>query len=138
MTPEEMNLLVMREIAQTPEVNQRNVAQRLGISLGKVNFVLRALANKGLVKVDNFRRSDRKLAYAYVLTPAGLEERTRLTMSFLQRKLGEYDDNKSSPSWRKILELALELRVKVDGLKKFSSIRYAVTRTFLSALDGRQ
>ncbi|CAN5568297.1 MarR family EPS-associated transcriptional regulator [soil metagenome] len=92
MTPEEMDLLVMRQIAETPEVNQRGVAQRLGISLGKVNFCLRALARKGLVKVDNFRRSDRKLAYAYVLTPAGIEEKTRLTMSFLQFKLHEYDE----------------------------------------------
>lgn len=91
MTPEEMDLLVMRQIAETPEVNQRSVAQRLGISLGKVNFCMRALAGKGLVKVDNFRRSDRKLAYAYVLTPAGIEEKTRLTVTFLQSKLGEYD-----------------------------------------------
>ena len=86
-----MDLLVMRQIAETPEVNQRNVAHRLGVSLGKVNFCMRALARKGLVKVDNFRRSDRKLAYAYVLTPAGIEEKTRLTMSFLQTKLSEYD-----------------------------------------------
>jgi EPS-associated MarR family transcriptional regulator len=92
MTPEEMDLLVMRQISETPEVNQRSVAHRLGISLGKVNFCMRALANKGLVKVDNFRRSDRKLAYAYVLTPAGIEEKTRLTMSFLQHKLSEYDE----------------------------------------------
>jgi EPS-associated MarR family transcriptional regulator len=91
MTPEEMDLLVMRQIAETPEVNQRSVARRLGISLGKVNFCLRALARKGLVKVDNFRRSDRKLAYAYVLTPAGFEEKTRLTVTFLQSKLSEYD-----------------------------------------------
>ena len=86
-----MDLLVMRQIAETPEVNQRNVAHRLGVSLGKVNFCMRALARKGLVKVDNFRRSDRKLAYAYVLTPSGLREKLRLTRAFLSRKEAEFE-----------------------------------------------
>lgn len=112
MTPEEMDLQVLRQISKTPELNQRSVAHRLGVSLGKVNFCMRALASKGFVKVDNFRRSDRKLAYAYVLTPAGIEAKARLTMSFLQAKLSEYDALQR--------EIAA-LRDEVDGLGMPSS-----------------
>lgn len=67
------------------------MARRLGVSLGRVNFCLRALADKGLVKANNFRRSDNKRAYAYVLTPKGVDEKVRLTVNFLQRKMIEYD-----------------------------------------------
>lgn len=67
------------------------MAERFGVSLGKVNYCLRALVDKGLVKANNFRRSDNKLAYAYVLTPAGLEEKSHLTKAFLQRKLAEFE-----------------------------------------------
>lgn len=88
---DEIDLNLLREIAADPATSQRSLAQRLGISLGRVNFCLRALTEKGLVKANNFRRSDNKLAYAYVLTPKGAEEKLRLTRAFLQRKRAEYD-----------------------------------------------
>lgn len=81
---------LMRRLTDQPAASQRSLAVSLGVSLGKLNFCLRALADKGWIKADNFRRSDNKLAYAYVLTPAGIEEKSRLTKYFLQRKLDEF------------------------------------------------
>ena len=89
--PEDIDLNLLREIAADPATSQRGLARRLGVSLGRVNFCLRALADKGLVKASNFRRSDNKRAYAYVLTPKGVDEKVRLTVNFLQRKMIEYD-----------------------------------------------
>lgn len=89
--PEDIDLDLLREIAADPATSQRSLARRLGVSLGRVNFCLRALADKGLVKANNFRRSDNKRAYAYVLTPKGVDEKVRLTVNFLQRKMIEYD-----------------------------------------------
>src|SRR4051812_9366912 len=91
MPNEEIDLHLLREIALKPASSQRGLAQRLGISLGRVNFCLKALSDKGLVKASNFKRSDNKWAYAYVLTPKGVDEKLRLTVSFLQRKMAEYD-----------------------------------------------
>ena len=88
---DEIDLHLLREIAADPATSQRSLARRLGVSLGRVNFCLRALADKGLLKANNFRRSDNKRAYAYVLTPKGVDEKVRLTVSFLQRKMVEYD-----------------------------------------------
>ncbi len=82
---------VLRALEQNPDLSQREIAQALGISLGGVNYCLRALVEKGQVKIRNFRASDKKLRYAYVLTPSGLTERAALTGQFLQRKLAEYE-----------------------------------------------
>lgn len=90
-TPEEINLEVLRQLESEPRLNQRRLAVRLGLSLGKANFCLRALVRKGLVKISNFRRSDNKLAYAYLLTPSGIQEKARLTADFLKIKQAEYD-----------------------------------------------
>jgi EPS-associated MarR family transcriptional regulator len=90
-TPEEINLEVLRQLESEPRLNQRRLAGRLGLSLGKANYCLRALVRKGLVKASNFKRSDNKLAYAYLLTPSGIQEKARLTAAFLKRKQAEYD-----------------------------------------------
>jgi EPS-associated MarR family transcriptional regulator len=90
MTPHELPYYLLCQLINEPAASQRNLAQRFGVSLGKINYCLRALADKGLVKASNFRRSDNKMAYAYVLTPAGLEEKSRLTKIFLQRKIVEF------------------------------------------------
>lgn len=82
---------VLREIGLDPAASQRALAQRARISTGAVSYCLRALQAKGLVKVQNFRASDNKLRYLYVLTPAGIAERLALTRRFLARKLVEYD-----------------------------------------------
>jgi MarR family transcriptional regulator, temperature-dependent positive regulator of motility len=91
MSTEESYLQVLRLLQTNPRVNQRSLADALGISLGKTNYCLKALMSKGLIKVQNFRSSDNKLAYAYLLTPSGMTEKSKLTAEFLKRKLAEYE-----------------------------------------------
>lgn len=81
----------LRLLAAQPELSQRQLSQALGLSLGKTHYVLHALLDKGLLKIENFRRNDNKLAYAYLLTPKGLREKLRLTRSFLARKEEEFE-----------------------------------------------
>jgi EPS-associated MarR family transcriptional regulator len=83
-------LELLRLLEQQPELSQRQLSQALGLSLGKTHYLLHALLDKGLLKIRNFQRSDRKLAYAYVLTPSGLREKLRLTRDFLARKENEF------------------------------------------------
>lgn len=87
---EELRLRLLRLLTESPELSQRDLAQRLGLSLGKTNYCLRALIDKGWVKVNNFRSSNNKLAYAYVLTPTGLGAKASATTSFLRRKQEEF------------------------------------------------
>ncbi|MDP2267760.1 MAG: MarR family EPS-associated transcriptional regulator [Deltaproteobacteria bacterium] len=84
-------LQIIREINGSPEMTQRELASRLGISLGKVNFLINALIRKGFVKVDNFKKSSNKIAYLYYLTPRGIEAKSRMTYRFLKRKMREYE-----------------------------------------------
>jgi EPS-associated MarR family transcriptional regulator len=84
-------LKVLREITLTPEMTQRELSSRLGISLGKVNFLVNALIQKGLIKAHNFKNSNNKKAYLYFLTPVGLEEKAKITYRFLKRKIKEYE-----------------------------------------------
>jgi EPS-associated MarR family transcriptional regulator len=88
---DEVHFRVMRLIQENSQLTQRDLARQLGISLGKANYCLRALVEKGFVKAENFQRSDRKLAYAYLLTPAGIDEKARVTVSFLRRKMQEFE-----------------------------------------------
>ena len=92
---EEVSLRVMRVLQEQPCISQRGLAEALGVSLGSMNYCIRALADKGLVKVENFKSSDKKLRYIYTLTPSGLLEKTKLTKRFLKRKLREYEALKS-------------------------------------------
>jgi len=87
---DEIHLKVLRLLQAKPQMNQRDLAVALGVSLGKTNFCLQALLAKGLLKMQNFQSSKRKLAYAYLLTPAGIAEKTALTSRFLKRKTEEY------------------------------------------------
>ena len=84
-------LAVLRLLEQRPDMSQRELSEALGLSLGKTHYVLHALLDKGLVKARNFRRSDNKLAYAYVLTPNGIREKLHLTRAFLSRKEDEFE-----------------------------------------------
>lgn len=86
---------LLKTLEDNPSLSQRDLAKRLGISLGKVNFCLNALVEKGCLKVNNFRNSENKLAYAYVLTPRGIEEKARMTVLFLRRKVQEYEQLRS-------------------------------------------
>lgn len=87
----EARLEMLRLLARQPELSQRELSEALGLSLGKTNYVIRALLDKGMVKVRNFRRSGNKLAYAYVLTPTGLREKLKLTRAFLEAKEVEFE-----------------------------------------------
>ena len=84
-------LRVLREIEADPEMTQRALSLRLGLSLGKINFLVKALIEKGLIKAENFKNSKNKSAYLYSLTPHGLEEKTKATYHFLKRKIEEYE-----------------------------------------------
>ncbi len=87
---EEISFRVMRFLQENPDLTQRELAEKLGISLGSVNYCLKALMEKGMVKMKNFANSKNKFGYVYVLTPAGLEEKVAISHRFLQRKMDEY------------------------------------------------
>ena len=83
-------LQVLKALQEKPDISQRELAARLGVSLGQVNYCVKALVDKGHVKVGNFAASSNKLGYVYLLTPSGVAEKARLTAAFIERKLGEY------------------------------------------------
>ena len=86
---------VLRKVQDKPSSSQRELASSLGISLGKLNYCLKALKSKGFIKIQNFQKNPNKINYLYVLTPKGIAEKTRLTVNFMRRKLKEYDELKS-------------------------------------------
>jgi len=87
----EAHLKILKHIESNPHISQRQLAQELGVSVGKINYCLQALITMGLVKAGNFKRSASKLNYLYLLTPTGIEEKTRLTASFLKHKIAEHE-----------------------------------------------
>ena len=88
---EDTHFRVLKVIERNPQITQRELANELGISLGKANYCLKSLAQKGWIKASNFKNSNNKLAYAYLLTPIGIEEKARMTVRFLRRKMNEYE-----------------------------------------------
>jgi len=85
---------LLRKIDKNPQLSQRRLAEELGLSLGKLNYCLKALKYKGYVKIKNFQKNPNKINYLYVLTPKGATEKTKLTINFMKRKLKEYDELK--------------------------------------------
>ncbi len=86
---------VLRKIQKKPNSSQRELAEQLGFSLGKLNYCMKALKSKGFVKINNFKKQKNKIKYVqYVLTPKGISERTRLTIDFMKKKMNEYDQLK--------------------------------------------
>ena len=104
--PTDIHLKVLRQIEANPEITQRELAQELGVSLGKANYCLKALIDRGWVKVNNFKNSSNKAAYAYLLTPSGLEEKAKITVRFLKQRMKDYEQLKQ--------EIA-ELEAEVNG-----------------------
>ena len=98
---DELSVALLRLLADAPQASQRELARDTGVSLGKLNYALRALIDKGWVKAGNFGRNRDKLSYAYLLTPSGIEAKARLTRAFLVRKMAEYE----------------RLREEIEGLK---------------------
>tara|TARA_Y100000741_G_C17789554_1_gene369289 strand:+ start:124 stop:429 length:306 start_codon:yes stop_codon:yes gene_type:complete len=86
---------VLRKIKSKPNSSQRAMASELGFSLGKLNYCLKSLKEKGLIKIKNFKKNPNKLGYVYILTPKGVSEKTKLTLNFMKRKMKEYDELKS-------------------------------------------
>jgi len=85
------DLDLLRHLQEKQDVSQRELAHKMGVSLGKMNYILNALIKKGIIKVQNFRNNKNKLAYTYYLTPVGINEKAILTVKFFKRKLNEYD-----------------------------------------------
>ena len=94
-------LNVMRKIGANSNLTQRDLAEELGFSLGKLNYCLRELKNKGFIKMNNFRKSKQKIKYIYVLTPGGISAKTKLTINFMKRKMEEYEELKKDLSKNK-------------------------------------
>jgi len=110
---------LLKTLEENPSLSQRDLASRLGISLGKVNFCLKSLIDKGCLKVNNFRNSDNKLAYAYLLTPRGVDEKARMTVAFLKYKMLEYD----------------RLRTEIEQLRLEAEQQGLTGEELLSAVD---
>ena len=83
--------LVLKKLEANPHLTQRELSKELGLSLGKTNYVINALIDRGWMKLNNFKRSDKKLGYVYLLTPKGITEKTNLAQKFLRRKSDEYN-----------------------------------------------
>ena len=103
MNSQDIRLDLLRKLESNPEYTQRDLSREMGVSLGKVNYCMKKLTEKGLIKLSNFSHNRNKMGYAYLLTPSGVEEKTRLTFSFLKRKIVEYEILK-----KEIDELQLE------------------------------
>ena len=89
---------ILRKISKKPEVSQRELAEELGFSLGKLNYYIKQLKQKGLIKIKNFEKNPKKMNYLYVLTPQGISSKTRLTINFMRKKMQEYDELKAEMS----------------------------------------
>ena len=95
-------LNLLKKIKKKPKLSQRELAKNMGFSLGKLNYCLNALKDKGLIKIENFKNNPNKVNYMYILTPKGISEKAKLTINFMKRKMKEYE----------------ELRAEVDGINK--------------------
>ena len=98
MNDDQDHFNVLRKIQNNPNSTQRELAEELGFSLGKLNYCVNALKKKGLVKIDNFRKSKNKFGYMYILTPKGISAKTKLTINFMKKKMQEYDELKKEIS----------------------------------------
>jgi len=105
----EIRYRLLKLLESNPGLTQRQMAEAMGLSLGKFNYCLKELVRKGIVKIERFKSSGNKAAYMYILTPHGLEEKTRITASFLRRKIEEFEEIKSQ-----IEELASEVNDEKD------------------------
>jgi EPS-associated MarR family transcriptional regulator len=94
MNADEEYLKLLRKINNDPEISQRNLSDELDMSLGKINYCLKALKSKGFIKIKNFKKSKDKIRYLYVLTPKGIIEKTNITIRFMKLKMKEYDELK--------------------------------------------
>ena len=105
MKNEQDHFEVLRRIQKNPDSSQRELAEVLGFSLGKLNYCLKSLQKKGLVKLQNFQKKTNKINYLrYVITPKGISERTKLTINFMKRKMKEYDELKQELKTKDVVD----------------------------------
>jgi len=109
MNNQDIRLDLLRKLESSPQFTQRELSKEMGVSLGKVNYCIKKLTEKGLIKLTNFTHNPNKVGYAYLLTPSGIEEKSRLTFSFLKRKIVEYEILK-----KEIDELQLETKERTN------------------------
>ena len=113
MNQKDIRLDLLRKLESSPEYTQRELSKEMGVSLGKVNYCIRKLTEKGLIKITNFKQNPNKVGYVYILTPRGIEEKAKLTFSFLKRKMTEYEILK-----KEIHELKLETEEMTNERRK--------------------
>ena len=92
MINQELEYRALKILERQPDLTQRQLSEELGVSLGKTNYLLKSLIDVGWIKLDNFKKSDNKWGYAYLLTPSGMTEKTAITLRFLKRKKQEYEN----------------------------------------------
>jgi len=125
MLTDELRYKLLKLLDGNPALSQRDLARQLGISLGKVNFCLRALIGRGSVKATNFTNSKNRKAYMYLLTPRGIEEKTRMTARFLKSKMREYELLK-----REIEKLRDHARQSQRGQRTLKALKCSTTRPY--------
>jgi len=126
MLTDEYRYKILKLLEDKPEISQRELAKSLGVSLGKANFCLKALINIGLIKASNFRNSQNKLAYMYLLTPTGIEEKSSITLRFLKSKMQEYET------------LQAEIATLVQEANADSELNQKATSTFSQSFSIEQ
>ncbi len=105
---------ILRKISKKPQVSQRELAEELGFSLGKLNYCIKELQSKGLIKIRNFKKNKKKINYFYILTPQGISSKTKLAINFMKKKMKEYDELKAEINDEDISELNIQPTKKID------------------------
>jgi MarR family transcriptional regulator, temperature-dependent positive regulator of motility len=105
---------ILRKISKNPEASQRELAEELGFSLGKLNYCIKELQNKGLIKIKNFNKNKKKINYLYILTPHGISSKTKLAINFMKKKMKEYDDLKAEINENDLIEYKTTTTKKID------------------------
>ena len=122
---------VLRKVQKKPEASQRELAKDLGFSLGKLNYCLKALKEKGLIKLKNFKNNKSKFNYIYILTPKGISEKTKLTINFMKRKMEEYDELKNELEREFWINYINRLPPKIKYWHK--NIKMNISKSFLNS-----
>ena len=105
---------ILRKLSKKPESSQRELAEELGFSLGKLNYCIKELQNKGLIKIKNFNKNKKKINYFYILTPQGISSKMKLTINFMKKKMNEYDELKAEINDLDIIEFKSQPSKKID------------------------
>ena len=105
---------ILRKISKNPEASQRQLAEDLGFSLGKLNYCIKELQNKGLIKIKNFNKNKKKINYLYILTPHGISSKTKLAINFMKKKMKEYDNLKAEINENDLIEYKTTATKKID------------------------